>query len=87
MAWWESCGYRTRALPPADSEEEEEAEEGEQDNGNVGSTESDIRYVLGDATHPHSAEGDAIIIHCVGMKLCGGLHYYKQRGNKHCFAT
>ncbi|TNN32123.1 Chromodomain-helicase-DNA-binding protein 1-like [Liparis tanakae] len=67
MAWWESCGYRSRCLPPVDSEEEEEEEE-EEDDGSVCSSDSDggaIRYVLGDVTHPHAAMGDAIIVHCV----------------------
>lgn len=71
MAWWESCGYRTRSLPPADSEEEDDDEEEEEDESSMcatGSDTMDIHYVLGDVTHPHSAEGDAIIIHCVGMK-------------------
>lgn len=73
MAWWESCGYRTRSLPPADSEEEEDddEEEEEEDESSMCATgldTTDIHYVLGDVTHPHSAEGDAIIIHCVGMK-------------------
>uniref|UniRef100_A0A8C2WID8 Chromodomain helicase DNA binding protein 1-like n=1 Tax=Cyclopterus lumpus TaxID=8103 RepID=A0A8C2WID8_CYCLU len=66
MAWWESCGYRSRCLPPADSEEEEE--EDEEDDSSVCSTDSDssaIHYVLGDVTHPHAAQGDAIIVHCV----------------------
>lgn len=69
MAWWESCGYRSRCLPSVDSEEE--AEEEEEDDGSVSSTDSDctaIHYVLGDVTHPHTAQGDAIIVHCVGMK-------------------
>uniref|UniRef100_A0AAQ4S287 Chromodomain helicase DNA binding protein 1-like n=1 Tax=Gasterosteus aculeatus aculeatus TaxID=481459 RepID=A0AAQ4S287_GASAC len=67
LAWWESCGYASRCLPPADSEEEEEEEE-EEDDRSVCSTDSDstaIRYVLGDVTHPHAAQGDAIIVHCV----------------------
>lgn len=73
MAWWESCGYRTRSLPSEDSEEEEQEEEddnGEDDESRVCATDSDgmdIHYVLGDVTHPHGAEGDAIIVHCVGM--------------------
>nr|XP_046246610.1 chromodomain-helicase-DNA-binding protein 1-like isoform X2 [Scatophagus argus] len=65
MAWWESCGYRSRSLPCVDSEEEEEEEE---DDSSVCSTDSDstaIHYVLGDVTHPHTAQGDAIIVHCV----------------------
>ncbi|XP_077964884.1 chromodomain-helicase-DNA-binding protein 1-like isoform X2 [Gasterosteus aculeatus] len=68
LAWWESCGYASRCLPPADSEEEEEEEEEEEDDRSVCSTDSDstaIRYVLGDVTHPHAAQGDAIIVHCV----------------------
>lgn len=68
MASWESCGYTTQSLPPADSEEEAEAEER---LGIVGSTELGIRYVLGDVTHPHSTEGDAIIIHCCYAALHG----------------
>lgn len=68
MAWWESCGYRSVCLQSADSEEEYEYE----DDGSVCSTDSDntaIHYVLGDVTHPHTAHGDAIIVHCVGMDL------------------
>lgn len=65
MAWWESCGYRSLCLQPVDSDEDEEEEE---DDSSVCSTDSnatDIRYVLGDVTHPHTARGDAIIVHCV----------------------
>ncbi|XP_067369374.1 chromodomain-helicase-DNA-binding protein 1-like [Channa argus] len=64
MAWWESCNYRSLCLQSVDSEEEEE----EEDDGSVFTTDSDntaIHYVLGDVTHPHAAQGDAIIIHCV----------------------
>ncbi|XP_068175197.1 chromodomain-helicase-DNA-binding protein 1-like isoform X2 [Antennarius striatus] len=67
MAWWESCGYRSRCLPSLDSEEEEEEEEDEDDNS-VCSADADstaIHYVLGDVTHPHTAQGNAIIVHCV----------------------
>ncbi|CAJ1059887.1 chromodomain-helicase-DNA-binding protein 1-like [Xyrichtys novacula] len=66
MAWWESCGYRSRCLPSADSEEEEEEEE-EEDDSSVCSTEeiNAIHYVLGDVTHPHAAERNAIVVHCV----------------------
>ncbi|XP_008405813.1 chromodomain-helicase-DNA-binding protein 1-like [Poecilia reticulata] len=67
--WWESCGYQSLCLQLVDSEEEEEdEEEEEEDNSSVCSTDStstDIRYVLGDVTHPHTARGDAIIVHCV----------------------
>lgn len=72
MAWWESCGYRSQCLPSVDSEEGEEEEEEEEDDSSVCSTDSDstaIHYVLGDVTHPHAAQADAIIVHCVGMKL------------------
>ncbi|KAM3619606.1 uncharacterized protein V6R79_010783 [Siganus canaliculatus] len=68
MAWWESCGYRSRCLPSVDSEEEEEEEEEEEDDSSECSTDVDsraIQYVLGDVTHPHAAHGDAIIVHCV----------------------
>ena len=68
MAWWESCGYRSLGLQSVDSEEEEEEEEEEED-GSSCSTDSDstaIHYVLGDVTHPHAAQGDAIIVHCAG---------------------
>ncbi|KAM3875781.1 LOW QUALITY PROTEIN: chromodomain-helicase-DNA-binding protein 1-like [Diretmus argenteus] len=67
MAWWESCGYRSLCLPPVDSEEEEEEEE-MGDDGSVCSTDSErtaIHYVLGDVTHPHAAQEDAVIVHCV----------------------
>lgn len=67
MAWWESCGYRSQCLPSVDSEEESEEEEG--DDGSLCSTDFDdmaIHYVLGDVTHPHTTQGDAIIVHCVG---------------------
>ncbi|MBN3299546.1 CHD1L protein, partial [Amia calva] len=63
MAWWESCGYRSRCVPSEDSDEEEEEED-----GSLSSTDSectDIRYVLGDVTHPQAAREDAIIVHCV----------------------
>lgn len=66
MAWWESCGYRSLCLQSADSEEEEE----EVDDNSICSTDSEhtaIHYVLGDVTHPHAAQEDAIIVHCVGM--------------------
>lgn len=64
MAWWESCSYRSLCLPSVESDEEEEEEE-----GSICSTDSDstaIHYVLGDVTHPHAAQEDAIIVHCVG---------------------
>ncbi|XP_060934573.1 chromodomain-helicase-DNA-binding protein 1-like [Limanda limanda] len=63
-AWWESCGYRSLCLQSVDSEEEED----EEDDGSLCSTDSDstaIHYVLGDVAHPHAAQGDAIIVHCV----------------------
>nr|XP_020459223.1 chromodomain-helicase-DNA-binding protein 1-like [Monopterus albus] len=66
MVWWESCGYRSPCLQSVDSEEEEEEEE--EDDSSVCSTDSDstaIHYVLGDVTHPHAAQGDAVIVHCV----------------------
>ncbi|XP_061152522.1 chromodomain-helicase-DNA-binding protein 1-like isoform X2 [Syngnathus typhle] len=65
MAWWASQGYTSRCLKSADSEEDEEEEE---DGSSVSSADSDsgaISYVLGDVTHPHTARGDAIIVHCV----------------------
>ncbi|XP_074525310.1 chromodomain-helicase-DNA-binding protein 1-like [Halichoeres trimaculatus] len=62
MAWWESCGYRSRCLPSVDSEEEEE----EEDSSDYSTDDVNaIQYVLGDVTHPHTAEGNAIIVHCV----------------------
>uniref|UniRef100_A0A3Q2XYW2 Chromodomain helicase DNA binding protein 1-like n=1 Tax=Hippocampus comes TaxID=109280 RepID=A0A3Q2XYW2_HIPCM len=67
MAWWASCGYRSRCLKSADSEEDEEDEE-DDDGSSVTSADSEsgaIHYVLGDVTHPHAARGDAIIVHCV----------------------
>ncbi|KAM6921156.1 chromodomain-helicase-DNA-binding protein 1-like [Xenentodon cancila] len=67
MAWWESCGYKSRCLQAVDSEEEEEEEEEDDDTSmcSTDSTSMDIHYVLGDVTHPHAAQGDAIIVHCV----------------------
>ncbi|XP_071368922.1 chromodomain-helicase-DNA-binding protein 1-like [Centroberyx affinis] len=69
MAWWESCGYRSLCLQSVHSEEEEEEEEEEAgDDSSICSTDSDhtaIHYVLGDVTHPHAAQEDAIIVHCV----------------------
>ncbi|KAL0191268.1 hypothetical protein M9458_013966, partial [Cirrhinus mrigala] len=69
MAWWESCGYKSRCLPRVDSEGED-MEPGEDDDDNVSwnSTDSDhtaIHYVLGDVTHPQADREDAIIVHCV----------------------
>uniref|UniRef100_H3CH38 Chromodomain helicase DNA binding protein 1-like n=1 Tax=Tetraodon nigroviridis TaxID=99883 RepID=H3CH38_TETNG len=64
MAWWQSCGYTTRSLPSTDSACPTDPDT------------ADIHYVLGDVTHPHSAEGDAIIVHCVddsGWWGTGGL--------------
>ncbi|XP_054645360.1 chromodomain-helicase-DNA-binding protein 1-like isoform X2 [Dunckerocampus dactyliophorus] len=69
MAWWESCGYKSPCLKPADGKEDDnDDEEEEDDSSSVSSTDSDsgaIHYVLGDVTHPHAARGDAIIVHCV----------------------
>lgn len=68
MAWWESCGYRSLCLPSVDSEGEEEEEEEAEEDSSICSTDSDhtaIHYVLGDVTHPHAAQEDAIIVHCV----------------------
>ncbi|KAF7652709.1 hypothetical protein LDENG_00093500 [Lucifuga dentata] len=64
LALWESCGYRSPCLQSEDSEEEEE----EEDDSSICSTDSDhtaIHYVLGDVTHPHAAQEEAIIVHCV----------------------
>lgn len=52
---------------------------GEEDDSSVCSTDSDstaIHYVLGDVTHPHTAQGDAIIVHCVGKKHLLPCHYH-----------
>ncbi|XP_047231772.1 chromodomain-helicase-DNA-binding protein 1-like isoform X2 [Girardinichthys multiradiatus] len=65
MAWWESCGYRSLCLQPLDSEEEGEDEEDDSSVCSTHSNSTDIHYVLGDVTHPHTARGDAIIVHCV----------------------
>ncbi|MEQ2225101.1 Chromodomain-helicase-DNA-binding protein 1-like [Ilyodon furcidens] len=65
MAWWESCGYRSLCLQPVDSEEEGEDEEDDSSVCSTDSNSTDIHYVLGDVTHPHTARGDAIIVHCV----------------------
>lgn len=71
VARWESSGYTTRSLPSADSEEDDKEEDEEEVESGVCPTDldtADIHYVAGDVTHPHSAEGDAIIVHCVGAK-------------------
>uniref|UniRef100_A0A671WAU6 Chromodomain-helicase-DNA-binding protein 1-like n=1 Tax=Sparus aurata TaxID=8175 RepID=A0A671WAU6_SPAAU len=60
-----SCGYRSRCLPSLDSEEEEEEEEDDSSVCSIDSDSTAIHYVLGDVTHPHTAQGDAIIVHCV----------------------
>uniref|UniRef100_A0A3Q4GVP4 Chromodomain helicase DNA binding protein 1-like n=1 Tax=Neolamprologus brichardi TaxID=32507 RepID=A0A3Q4GVP4_NEOBR len=76
MAWWESCGYRSQCLPSVDSEEEEEEEEDGSSMCSTDSDSTDIHYVLGDVTHPHTAQGDAVIVHCVddsGLWGRGGL--------------
>ncbi|MEQ2269866.1 Chromodomain-helicase-DNA-binding protein 1-like [Xenotaenia resolanae] len=65
MAWWESCGYRSLCLQPVDSEEEGQDEEDDSSVCSTDSNSTDIHYVLGDVTHPHTARGDAIIVHCV----------------------
>uniref|UniRef100_A0A6Q2WZ96 Chromodomain helicase DNA binding protein 1-like n=1 Tax=Esox lucius TaxID=8010 RepID=A0A6Q2WZ96_ESOLU len=73
MAWWESSGYRSLCLPSVESEEEDS------DDLSVTSTDSEhtaIGYVLGDVTHPHAKQEDAIIVHCVddsGRWGTGGL--------------
>lgn len=77
LAWWDSCNYKSKCIQSVDSEEEEEEEE--DDDGSVCSTDSDstaINYVLGDVTHPHAAQGDAIIVHCVGTESesCYNFH-------------
>lgn len=73
MAWWQSCGYKTRCLPRVDSEGEDmEPDEDDDDNVSWNSTDSDhtaIHYVLGDVTHPQADREDAIIVHCVGTSL------------------
>lgn len=76
MAWWESCGYRSRCLPSLDSEEEEEEEEDDSSVCSIDSDSTAIHYVLGDVTHPHTAQGDAIIVHCVGKKHLLPCHYH-----------
>ncbi len=76
MAWWESCGYISCCLPSADSDEDEEDED---DSCSVSSADSDstaINYVLGDVTHPHATQEDAIIVHCVGMKTVSLYCYH-----------
>lgn len=67
LAWWESCGYRSRCLASVDSDEEEEEEEEDDRDSNSSREFEDnaIHYVLGDVTHPHAAKEDAIIVHCV----------------------
>ncbi|XP_048855150.1 chromodomain-helicase-DNA-binding protein 1-like isoform X2 [Brienomyrus brachyistius] len=65
MEWWDSCGYRSLCLPSDDSEEDQDEEEDVASIFSVDSDRTDIHYVLGDVTHPHAAQQDAIIVHCV----------------------
>lgn len=59
-----------------DSEEEEEEEEDDSSVCSIDSDSTAIHYVLGDVTHPHTAQGDAIIVHCVGKKHLLPCHYH-----------
>ncbi|KAJ7993577.1 hypothetical protein DPEC_G00273840 [Dallia pectoralis] len=74
IAWWESSGYNSLCLLSVESEEEEDS-----DDLSVTSSDSEHRaigYVLGDVTHPHAKQEDAIIVHCVddsGRWGTGGL--------------
>lgn len=57
---WKRSGYNSLnvSLDSDSSEEEEEPEA------------VDIRYVVGDVTHPQNTEkSDAIVVHCVGESI------------------
>lgn len=73
MEWWDSCGYRSLCLPSDDGEEDQDEEEDVGSIFSVDSDRTDIHYILGDVTHPHTAQQDAIIVHCVGkcpLQVC-----------------
>ncbi|KAG2456634.1 CHD1L protein, partial [Polypterus senegalus] len=74
LAWWESCGYISTCLQSEDSEEESVDEESSDVDLSLGLEldEPDlmtIHYVMGDVTHPQASKEDAIIVHCVDLRL------------------
>ncbi|KAJ7420539.1 Chromodomain-helicase-DNA-binding protein 1-like protein [Willisornis vidua] len=69
MAWWEENHYTSTCLPSEESGSEEEFE-GDEVGLNVDldykdADQSNIKYVMGDVTHPQAEEEDAIIVHCL----------------------
>ncbi|XP_027537245.1 chromodomain-helicase-DNA-binding protein 1-like isoform X1 [Neopelma chrysocephalum] len=69
MAWWEANHYTSTCLPSEDSGSEEEFEEDEVgldvDLDYKDADQNNIKYVMGDVTHPQAEEEDAIIVHCL----------------------
>uniref|UniRef100_A0AAY4E2T3 Chromodomain-helicase-DNA-binding protein 1-like n=1 Tax=Denticeps clupeoides TaxID=299321 RepID=A0AAY4E2T3_9TELE len=63
MEWWRNNGYKSLCLPFADTDEEEEEDDGVEASF-MDSEHRAIRYVLGDVTDPQAAE-DAVLVHCV----------------------
>lgn len=56
---WKANNYVSASIDLASDNESESETEDE---------DSDMRYIVGDVTHPqHAGDNDAIIIHCVGM--------------------
>ncbi|XP_071416376.1 chromodomain-helicase-DNA-binding protein 1-like isoform X1 [Pithys albifrons albifrons] len=69
MAWWEENHYTSTCLPSEESGSEEEFE-GDEVGLNVDldykdADQSNIKYIMGDVTHPQAEEEDAIIVHCL----------------------
>ncbi|NWI60833.1 CHD1L protein, partial [Calyptomena viridis] len=69
MAWWEANHYTSTCLPSEESGSEEELEEDEVglnvDLDYKAADQNNIKYVMGDVTHPQAEEEDAIIVHCI----------------------
>ncbi len=64
MEFWQKHSYTSLTVSMETSSSEEE-EEGVSTGGDP--SEREIRYVVGDVTHPQNAEdADAIVMHCVG---------------------
>ncbi|XP_050187261.1 LOW QUALITY PROTEIN: chromodomain-helicase-DNA-binding protein 1-like [Myiozetetes cayanensis] len=70
MAWWEANHYTSPCLPSEESGSEEEFEEEDEVGLDVDldykdADQNNIKYVMGDVTHPQAEEEDAIIVHCL----------------------
>ena len=67
---YESCNIEMESDSEGSEEEEWEDREGEGDGEDEGQTTSrDIKYVIGDVTHPQTtARKNNIVIHCAGER-------------------